>query len=500
MTTVALDGTTLQRWRANPTSFVTEVLHDPETGKPFVLLDAERDFMRLSFALDADGRLLYPEQCYSAPKKSGKTTLAALIVLTMVLLRSEGRFVEGYVCANDLEQAMSRTFAQIRRIVECSPLLKAEAKITADKISFPGLDASIVAIASDAASAAGASPCISCFDELWAFTTERARRLWDEMVTTPTRKISCRLVTTYAGFSGESQLLEQLYQRGMALPEIGPSLHAGDGMLMAWHTQPIAPWQDERWLAEMRRSLRPSAYQRMIENRFVEPASRFVDLALWDQCVQPSLTPVHRDKSLAVWVGVDASTKRDHTALVAVGFDRKTGCVRLVQHRVFVPTPGDPIDFEDVEKTLFHWNERFRLQQVLFDPNQLASLMQRLAKARLPVEEFTQTSDNMTAATTTLFDLINARNLVLYPDAEMRLAVSRAVFVETSRGQRLDRTKQSHKIDSIVALSMAVLAAVRADGKPKYNFDAWVSDDDLDLRRQEQRAFNRFVMSGGTWR
>ena len=79
-------------------------------------------------------------------------------------------------------------------------------------------------------------------------------------------------------FSGESVLLEDLHKRGMALPEVGPSLRAGDGMLCAWHTEPVAPWQDERWLAEMRRSLRPSAFARMILNEFVSPESKFVDL------------------------------------------------------------------------------------------------------------------------------------------------------------------------------------------------------------------------------
>jgi hypothetical protein len=43
------------------------------------------------------------------------------------------------------------------------------------------------------------------------------------MIPPPTRKISCRLVVTYAGFSGESVLLEELYRRGMALPEVGPA-------------------------------------------------------------------------------------------------------------------------------------------------------------------------------------------------------------------------------------------------------------------------------------
>ena len=86
------------------------MLHDPETGKPFVLLDAEREFMRHAFALDADGRLLYPEQCYGAPKKSGKTTLAALVVLVMVLLRDDGRFAEALLRRQRLRAGAERVF------------------------------------------------------------------------------------------------------------------------------------------------------------------------------------------------------------------------------------------------------------------------------------------------------------------------------------------------------------------------------------------------------
>ena len=41
------DTTTLDRWRADPIEFIESVLHDPEAGAPFRLLDAERDFLRL---------------------------------------------------------------------------------------------------------------------------------------------------------------------------------------------------------------------------------------------------------------------------------------------------------------------------------------------------------------------------------------------------------------------------------------------------------------------
>jgi phage terminase large subunit-like protein len=501
-----LDAASLARWRSDPIAFVEHVLCDPETGRPFVLSDAERQFLQRAFTLNEDGRLNYPELVFGAIKKSGKTTLAAIVMLAMILLFG-GRFAEGYCVANDLEQAQSRVFAIVKRIIEASPLLRAIAKLTSDKVTFPALNASIIAIASDAASAAGANPVITTFDELWGYTSERSRRLWDEMITSPARRISCRLTVSYAGFSGESVLLEDIYKRGMALPEVGPSLRAGDGMLFAWHTEPIAPWQTEAWLSEMRRSLRPSAFARMIMNQFVTSESTFIDMGSWDACVQSALTPVHQDRQLHVWVGVDASVKRDSTAIVACTYTKKTNCVRLVTHKVFTPTPGDPINFEQtVEQTLLDWSKRFRIRKILYDPFQLVAVAQRLAKAHIQIEEYPQTIPNLTATTSNLFDLIQARSIALYPDAGMRLAVSRAIVTESSRGWKIDKTKQSHHIDVIVALSMAALAAVRAQAEPVYDLWAAFPDEEPDpnseARNQQFRnelAARIYALSGGQY-
>ena len=460
----------LARWRSNPISFIETVLYDPETKKPFKLLPAERAFLEHAFKRDDDGRLLYPEQIYSCPKKSGKTTFAGIHTLTTLLLFGAS-YPEATICANDQEQSIGRVFTMIRRIIESSPLLKREARITQDRITFPAFDATITAIPSNFATAAGGNQNISVFDELWAFTLERSRRLWDELVPPPTRQIACRLTTTYAGFEGESLLLEELHKRGRQQPLVDDDLYAGDGILMFWSHSPVAPWQDERWLAEMRRTLRPNAYQRLVLNEFASAESQFVDMAAWDSCVQPSLVP--SSERLPIYVGVDASTKRDSTALVAVTFDKKAQVVRLVQHRVFTPAPGDPINFEaTVEATIIDWRRRFVVRQVLFDPFQMAAVSQRLAKAHVPIEEYPQSVPNLTAATSNLFDLIQSRGIALYPDAAMRLAVSRAIIVESSRGWRLDKLKQQHKIDVVVALSMACLAAVRGQGKPGYDLFA----------------------------
>jgi phage terminase large subunit-like protein len=463
---VAFDRKALARWRANPTAFVEEVLVDPETGRPFVLLPAERDFLKLAFVTGPDGRLLYPEMVYSAPKKSGKTTFGGIIAITMVVLHG-GAYPEAICAANDHEQSVGRVFTMIKRIVAASPLLQREAKVGADKITFPAFhDATISAIAVDAAGAAGGNPVISIFDELWGSTSERARRLFDEQVPSPARKISCRLTVTYAGFADESVLLEELYKRGLQQPEIAPSLRAGDGILMFWSHVPVAPWQTEAWLADMRRSLRPAQYLRMIENRFVTTESSFIDMAAWDGCVDPSASPVVTDRSLPVWVGIDASVKHDSTGIVAVTWDDKAKKVQLVWHRIFQPSAAEPLDFEAaVENTVRDLRLRFRIMRVLFDPWQMQATSQRLAREGIRIEEFPQSVPNLTAASQNLFELIQGRNLVLYPDAAMRLAVSRAAALETARGWRIAKEKQSHKIDVIVALAMAAHAAVQGQAK-----------------------------------
>jgi hypothetical protein len=294
------------------------------------------------------------------------------------------------------------------------------------------------------------------------FQQVNSRRLWDEMVPPPTRKIACRLTTTYAGYVSESQLLEELYHRGLAQPEVAPNLYAGDGILLAWHHEPIAPWQTPQWLAEMRRSLRPNQYLRMIENRFTAGEDSFIDMTRWDACVDPNATPVFSDQRLTVDVGVDVGVRHDSTAITVVT-PLPDGRIRLLAHRIFQPTPNKPLDFEDtVEAHLIYLCSRFRVRRILADPYQMQATAQRLQKRGLPIREFPQTAANLTAASQNLYERIQAGSLILYPDAEMRLAASRAVAIESPRGWRVAKGKNWHRIDVIVALAMACHATSTA--------------------------------------
>jgi phage terminase large subunit-like protein len=297
--------------------------------------------------------------------------------------------------------------------------------------------------------------------------------------------------------------LEELYKRGLQQTIVAPNLYAGNGLLMFWSHEPVAPWQTEAWLEEMRRSLRPNAYLRMIENRFVSTEGTFIDMGWWDACVDPDARPiVSADRSFPVCIGVDASVKRDATAIVAVCWDKKAQLARLIWHRVYQPSPDEPLDFEvTIEATLALLHERFRVQKVWYDPYQMHATAQRLQSRGVQMEEFPQTVSNLTEASQHLYELIKARNLHVYPDDAMRLAVSRAVALEGSRGWRIDKLKQSHKIDVVVALAIAALCALRNQDA----FDtslSWVNGDSENERVTWDNSWQRarraaYIASGG---
>jgi terminase large subunit-like protein len=472
----ALGAVAIERWRRDPAEFIGAVLRDPETREPFVLIEAEKRFLAHAFRTDDAGRLVYPEQAYAAPKKSGKTGFGAILTLTTTLIYG-GPFAEGYCVANDLEQAQGRVYQAIRRIVEASPHLNRAARVTQSRVDFPETGASITAIASDYAGAAGANPTISVFDELWGYTSERSHRLWDEMVPPPTRKIACRLTVTYAGFEGESELLEGLYKRGLRQPRVGHDLYAGDGLLMFWTHEPVAPWQTEAWLAQMRGQLRPNAYLRLIENRWVTSESSFVDPDWLDACTDADGAPIVADKALPVWVGVDASVKRDSTAIVATTWDREAKKVRVIAHRIFQPSADDPLDFEaTIEKTIRDFARRFSVREVRFDPYQMQAVAQRLARDGVRMVEFPQSVPNLTESSTNLYELVKGRGIVFYPDADIRLAFNRAIALEKTRGWRIAKEKTSHKIDVVVALAMAAHGAVHKGAASQEMTSAMLAD------------------------
>jgi hypothetical protein len=68
----SLEQNTLERWRASPAEFIESYLVHPETGKPYRLYPAEKQFIEFMFQLDPDGHPVHTDLIYSGGKKSAR--------------------------------------------------------------------------------------------------------------------------------------------------------------------------------------------------------------------------------------------------------------------------------------------------------------------------------------------------------------------------------------------------------------------------------------------
>jgi phage terminase large subunit-like protein len=451
-----------------PAAFFDRYITRNERGKPFRLFDHQREVMRLAFEVDAAGRFFYDTVIWACPKKSGKTTMGGAVTAWFAFTQDPPN--EAIVCANDLEQSQGRAFKALSGLLTHNPDLRCSVEDQTQRSITLTNGTTISAIANEYAGAAGSNHGLTTWDELWGYVSERSRRLWDELTPVPTRTNSIRFITTYAGFEGESELLYELYKLAVAPDEHpqgqGTRLHATlpiyanrESRLFAyWDHQPRMPWQTPEYYAAQRRTLRPTTYLRLHENRWTSGVAQFITPELWDACVDAKRSPELAPEEL-VFVGVDAGIKHDTAAVVAVRWDGDK--LAVVSHRIWKPTPDEPLDLEaTIEAHLRELHARMQIERIVCDPYQLHRSITTLKTAGLPIQEFPQTSANTTAMGQTLFDLLNGRNLRVYANDELRQQALNTVAVESTRGWRIAKEKASRKIDAIVALAMACNAAI----------------------------------------
>ena len=104
-------------------------------------------------------------------------------------------------------------------------------------------------------------------------------------------------------------------------------------------------WPEGRdYLAQQKRRLPANIFKRLHLN-LPGSTAPFINLDNWDGCVNPELRPLLEDRAMPVWIGVDAGYRHDYTAIVTCAYaDHR---VRLVNHRIFKPSPDHEIDFAE---------------------------------------------------------------------------------------------------------------------------------------------------------
>ena len=448
------------------------------------------DFQRriLGHVLNYDpitGRFPYTTVVLSKPKKSGKTVENAAI--TSWFYENAPQDTEIYVIANDLEQAEGRVLSDVK--FHCK--LREDSQVLKYEIRNEEMGSKVQALSKSYRSNAGSRHAMTSFDELWGISSEESRRMWDEMQPIPTIPYSLRLITTYAGFYGESDLLWDLYLAGVGTEEHpegkGKPVEGledlpcwSNGRLFVyWDHECRMPWQTEEFLDEARVAERPASYLRYFENRWVTSHEAFMPIEWYDAAIESyvklfdselsaDLWSKHPYKNAPVFVAVDAGIKRDCTAVIGLTYDAEIGkCVQLF-HKIWKPIKDDPLDLEDtLEPYLREIWGNYNIEEIVFDPSQLLQTKKRLEKDGIIMREIPQAGKDMVTASQNLFDLFRKKNYLTYPDDDIREHLRNAVAEQTSAGLRIvkdksNRRMEEKKVDAAVAMAMAAYAAVKS--------------------------------------
>jgi phage terminase large subunit-like protein len=203
-------------------------------------------------------------------------------------------------------------------------------------------------------------------------------------------------------------------------------------------------------LAEHRRVLHESAFRRLHCNQNLPADDAFISADQWDACGGPIDIPV----GSTVVAAVDAGIRRDSTAVVTVRKDDRG--IFHAGFEIWTPTRKREVRLEDVEEHILALCERFEVQMVAFDKHLFIGSAQRLEEAGAPMIEHPQNNSRMVPATQLLHEVIATRRLRHGGDPTARSHALAAVVGETEMGIRIRKTASRDRIDSLVALAMAV--------------------------------------------
>ena len=155
-----------------------------------------------------------------------------------------------------------------------------------------------------------------------------------------------------------------------------------------WDHAPRMPWQTQTYYDSQKKTLRPGTYLRLHRNQWATAEETFITPEMWDPCVSQFHHPnlMTRDP---LFVGVDVGIKHDHAARVAVKWDEAGERLMLVSHRIWKPTPLQPINLEKtVEADLRDLNEDADVVEILADPYQMHRSITTLQAVAFPSGSF----------------------------------------------------------------------------------------------------------------
>ena len=459
-------------------------------GQPFRLERWQKQLVGHTFGWQRrDGTRRYRKVFLYIPRKNGKTTLGAGLVLICLYVDGEPG-AEIYSAAADRNQA-ALVYEQAQGMVLADPVLAESSKIYRSFKSIECGDSIYRVVSSDANTKHGYNPHCYCVDEVHA---QRDAELMEVLETgTGARRQPLGIFLTTADYARPSacnemlEYAERVRDGVLDDPSFFPVLYRAD-LSDDWTSEAV--WRKANPCygvslkpAYMREQCRKAQDSPSFENTFkrlhlniqTEQENRWLPMEDWRAC-DPE--PWDRAELLGqeCFAGLDLATTTDIAALVLwfPGSNRVLGrywvpeatadarieYLPWVRSGHMVTTPGNVTDYAFIRREINRIARDYKLLDIAYDPYNSSQLMIELTEQDgLPCTEFRQGFLSMNSPSKLLEKLVLQHALHHGADPVLAWMASNAAIKEDAAGNIKPvkpARSSARKIDGIVALVMAL--------------------------------------------
>ena len=430
------------------------------------------------------------------PRKNGKTTLAAGILLYMLLVDSEIG-AEVYSAATTRDQA-GLVYEIAAKMVTANPLMKGLAKRLDSKKRLVTSDGYFQACSSEAGAIHGTNPHCVIFDELHE---QPNRELWEAFQTGfGSRNQPLFFSITTAGHDRSTICWEQHeYARAVAAnPDLDerflPALYSAEPE-DDWTSETV--WEKANPCLDVslkRDFLRgeckkaqeipalENGFRRLHLNQWTEQESRIIQMAAWDDCKTEIILEDYTGR--VAYAGLDLSSTRDVTAFVLIFPEDNGGAAvfpwfwipelnvsqRAGQDQRMIKnfadrgsvelTPGNEVDIRYLAERIAQISQPFDLRHIGFDPWNASGVTQLLMENGMPdhvLLKMPQTFSTYNEPFKKLLSMLGNGKIRHDGNEVLRWMASNVAHKEDPSGNiRPDKGKSAEKIDGICAMLMGL--------------------------------------------
>lgn len=444
-------------------------------------------------------------------RKNGKGSIVAWIIIYLYF--TDDTFGAEYIIvANDIKQA-TNLFNTINMTIRNNKTLRKYVKITESKklMYRKHTNSYLRVLANDGTNLDSYATYIAVLDETHEYKKTDAydklitgMGLWDEPLMFTT--------TTASGGTDEKNLEYQMYSYSKKI-ESGEINDETFYYAVYEAKDKCEIWDVEEWLnanpalgvfkkiddfiklAHKASGMKTfeAKFRRLYLNQHVDTdcVKGAIDMELWNACV------THIDlkelKGMELWGGLDLSSKNDITAFVAVFYDKDNekfiiypflftpgenaeeraevddfDYPKYIKEGDLICTRGKYVNFEDVLDHLYDLDLNFDIKEIGFDKWGSTTIINRLEE-KFDIIPLGQGAGAMKPVIDDFENMLIDGKLVIHDNEVFKIMAENVVAVVTDGGTRYSKTKSEFKIDGIIAMLMALILAIEANGIPHYD-------------------------------